>query len=56
MGQLLNTPEDLVMEYVTGGDLFDYINRNGRIRMFRPSRLAVAVLSRPCQMNIWQRL
>ena len=32
--QWLNPPEDLVMEYVTGGDLFDYINRNGRIRMF----------------------
>lgn len=33
------------MEYVTGGDLFDYINRNGRIRTFRLSKLAVTGLS-----------
>ena len=34
--QVISTPTDIfmVMEYVSGGELFDYIVKNGKVRFF----------------------
>ena len=34
--QVISTPTDIfmVMEYVSGGELFDYIVKNGKVRLF----------------------
>jgi len=34
--QVISTPTDIfmVMEYVSGGELFDYICKNGKVQLF----------------------
>ena len=42
--QVISTPSDIfmVMEYVSGGELFDYILKHGKVSIHVPSRIKIS--------------
>jgi len=44
--QVISTPTDIfmVMEYVSGGELFDYIVKKGKVRVLKPSRGSSSII------------
>ena len=42
--QVISTPSDIfmVMEYVSGGELFDYILKHGKVSIHGPSRIKIS--------------